>query len=119
MSEKQDKPRAHSFLERAFVPLAFLTGNPTNPYAVPFSTTAPKGLVLLHSAQNPSEADLIRQILQDAGFHVEYVPATTTGVFGTSGSVHVYVHTSEREDAHEFLRQLREPVNEEQEEDAR
>ena len=116
MSKKTEQPKAHSLREMAFVPLAFLTGNPTTPHAVPLSTTAPEGLALVCSARTAPEGDLIRQILRDAGFHVEYVPPMTTGLFGTSGSVHVYVHAREQEEACEFLRQLRETSMEEQEE---
>lgn len=114
MSKKESKSKKHSTLEKSFVPLAFLTGNPTNPNAVPFSATAPEGLALVFSAPTTVEADLIRQVLQNAGFHVEYVSPVSTGVFGTRGSVHVYVHASQEKDACEFISQLRETTGEEQ-----
>lgn len=115
MSEK--KLKSHSLLEKVFAPFAFLMGSPTNPQAVPFLTTTPKGLVLVHSAPSTAEADLIRQYLENAGFHVEYVPPVTTGAFGTTGSVHVYVHVDQEEDAREFLRQLLDSAGEGQGED--
>ena len=108
MSEKREKPEAHSMVQKILTFFGFISLTPTNPHTVSFSTTAPTGLALVYSALDPSEANLTCQILRDAGFHVEYVPPVTTGVFGTSGSVHVYVQASEQEEACEFLRQLRE-----------
>ncbi|PKO16055.1 hypothetical protein CVU37_11925 [candidate division BRC1 bacterium HGW-BRC1-1] len=114
--EKREKPKAHSLVQKMLAPFGLLTGTPTNPHVVSFSTTAPSGLALVYSAPTPPEANLTCQILRDAGFHVEFVPSATTGVFGTTGSVHVYVHESEQEEACEFLRQLRETSTEEAEE---
>ena len=116
MSEKRKKPKAHSLVQKMLAPFGLLTGTPINPNAVSFSTTAPRGLALVYSAPTPPEANLTCQILRDAGFHVEYVPPVTTGVFGTAGSVHVYVPANEEEEACEFLRQLRETSKEEAEE---
>jgi len=112
-NDKNESPETSS-AEKQFTPFVSLTDNPTNPNAVPFSTTAPEGLALVYSAGNPSEADLTRQVLRDAGFHVEYVPSVTTGVFGTTGSAHVYVDACQEKEACEFLRQLRETAVEEQ-----
>ena len=104
---KEEKSDKHAITEKIFAPFALLFGgSPTNPYAVPLSVTAPEGLALVHSAANPPEAALISQILQNAGFLVEYVPPATTGAFGTSGSRHVYVHANQKQDACEFLSQL-------------
>ena len=116
MSKKKGKAATHSRTEKIFALFALLTGTgiPTNPHAVLFETIAPEGLAIVCSAASPAEGDLIRQILRDAGFHVEYVPAVTTGVFGTSGSAHVFVHASEEREAREFLSQLREKAVEEQ-----
>ena len=117
MSKKKGKAATHSSTEKIFALFALLTGTgsiPTNPHAVPFEAIAPEGLAIVCSAANPAEGDLVRQMLRDAGFHVEYVPAVTTGVFGTSGSAHVFVHASEEREAHEFLSQLRETAGENQ-----
>jgi len=97
-----------------FAPFSFFAGTPTNPVGVPFSTTAPEGLALVCSAPTPSEADLVRQFLQDAGFHVEFVAPVTTGAFGTSGSNHVFVRADEEKEAREFLNQLQEKSAQEQ-----
>ncbi len=113
MDKKKRKEGERTNKERAFAPFAFLTGNPTNPVEVPFSSTAPEGLALVYTASNSSEADWVRQVLRDAGFHVEFVPSATTGAFGMSGSVHVYVHTEEVKEALEFLRELQEKSLEE------
>ena len=109
MSKKKEKDKAkrRSILEKIFAPFAFLICcEPTNPFVVPLSSVAPEGLAVVYTARTPSEAELVRQILQKAGFHVEYVPPATTGAFGTSGSVYVYVHAGEKESAQEFLSQL-------------
>ena len=110
--KKEAKSGKHSILEKLFAPFAFLTGNPTKPSAVPFLATAPKGLALVFSASIPAEADWIRQVLRNAGFHVEYVPPVTTGVFGTSGSAHVYVRADQNQDAREFISQFLETAGE-------
>ena len=96
---------AAKFLEKLFAPFVYLLGQPTNPGAVPFTATEPEGLALIYTAPTAPEADLTRQMLGYAGFRVEYVPATT-GVFGTTGSVHVYVHADEETEAREFLDEL-------------
>jgi hypothetical protein len=67
---------------------------------------APEGLALVCSAATAAEADLIRQLLKSAGFHVEFVPPDTTGMFGTTGSMHVHVRADEQEEAREFLHEL-------------
>ena len=115
MSKKRDQSEAHSPAEKAFAPFAFFAGTPTNPVGVPFSTTAPEGLALVCSAPTPSEADLVRQFLRDAGFHVEFVPPVNTGAFGTSGSNHVFVRADEEEDALKFLNQLQQDAAGEEE----
>jgi len=96
----------HSPAEKAAVPIALISGVPTNPHAVPFATSTPDGLAHVCSASNPAEAELMRQTLIDAGYHAEYVPSVTTGAFGTSGSAHMYVQASEKDEVREFLRQL-------------
>jgi hypothetical protein len=118
MSKGDKNPKRHSASEKALAPLAFLTGCPTNPSAVPFSTTAPEGLALVCSASTPAEADLIREVLRNAGFPVEYVPAVTTGAFGTTGNVHIYVQAGQEQGAREFLSQLRETREDGQDENA-
>jgi len=113
MSKKKEKASTHSSKEKFFAPFGFLLGIPTNPHAIPFKITVPEGLAHVCSATNPAEADFIRQMLQNAGFHVEHVPAVTT-VFGTSGNAHVFVHAGEEKEAREFLSQLQKTVAEEQ-----
>ena len=98
-------PHSRSFWEKVMTPFVFLTGNPTKPHAMTIATTAPDGLALVHSATNPAEADYLRQVLQGEGFHVEYVPPVTTGIFGTTGSPHIFVAAEEEDEAREFLRQ--------------
>lgn len=76
---------------------------PSNNNRVPFLNTSPQGLRLIHAADHPAEADLLRQVLAEAGFHVEYVPSIGTGVFGTQGNRNVYVHESQADEAAAFL----------------
>jgi hypothetical protein len=46
---------------------------------------------------------LLRQVLTEAGFHIEYVASANAGVFGTPGNNSVYVQASEFEEAKKFL----------------
>ncbi len=62
-------------------------------------------LRLLHTANTTAEADMLRQLLIDAGFHIEYVPSASTGIFGTSGSSSIYIQPDQFEDADAFLKQ--------------
>jgi len=48
-------------MEKAVLPFAFLTGNPTRPHEVPFALSDPEGLALVHTASNPAMADLVRE----------------------------------------------------------
>lgn len=64
------------------------------------------GLKLLHTANTAAEAEMLRQLLADAGFYVEYVPSASTGMFGTSGSSTIYVRPLEYDDANLFLNQF-------------
>jgi hypothetical protein len=68
-----------------------------------FDEATPDGLSLLHHAINNSEAEMIRQVLVEVGFHPEYVATAATGVLGTSGSTAIYVPTLELKDASAFL----------------
>lgn len=106
MSDSEKETGKHSRTEKALAPLAFLTGIPTNPLATPLLSNAPEGLAFVCAASTAAEADLIRQMLRDAGFAVEHVAASATGVFGTTGNANVYVHTDEEKEAREFLSQL-------------
>ena len=115
VSKKKEEPEDDGSVEKNFAPLAFLAGEPTNPFKVPFINSTPEGMAHVHTAPTPSEADLIRQMLRDAGFHVEYVPPVTTAVFGTSGSNHVFVRADQEKEAREFLNYLQEASLEEQE----
>jgi len=73
---------------------------------VPFTATAPDGLALIFSAPPRPEADWVRQVLAEGGFHPEYVPSISTGVFGTTGSVHIFVPAEEKARALAFLEEL-------------
>lgn len=77
---------------------------PTNAHRV-FAEEEAAGMKLLHSASTAAEADLLRQILAEAGFHMEHVPSASTGVFGTFGNSNIYVRAEEFEDAEQFLRE--------------
>lgn len=63
----------------------------------------PDGLQLVYTAINTIEADMLRQVLADAGFSVEFVPSASTGVFGTSGSSEIYVAAPEAQAAAAYL----------------
>lgn len=78
-------------------------GLPTNPNQVPFIEPAPDGLKLLYAAPTVPEAELLRQILTEAGFAVEFVPSTEMGVFGISGNPCIYVRDTDYAEAHAFL----------------
>lgn len=78
-------------------------GEPTNPHRV-FLPEARSGLRLLHMAGTSAEADLLRQVLSGAGFQMEYVPTSSVGVFGTTGSNRVYVRAEEFDEAEAFLK---------------
>jgi hypothetical protein len=77
---------------------------PSNPSMVPFIEPDPDGLKLLFTATSAAEADLLRQVLVEAEFDVEYVSSTMTGIFGTSGNPCIYVRTGEYGEALAFLR---------------
>lgn len=111
--EMVKKTNLRRVVEKIFALFALLMVEPTNPFAVPFSNAAPEGLEIVYIARTPSEAELVRQILIKAGFHMEYVPPPLTGALGTSGSVCVYVHAGKKESAQEFLSQLQREAGEE------
>ncbi len=77
------------------------TMTPANPAG--FSGAAPHGLALLHVAGTMAEAEMLRQVLTEAEFHVEYVAGAATGIFGTAGNNSVYVQANEFEHARAFL----------------
>ena len=112
MSKINKHSQTLSLWEKLLSPFAFLTGNPTRPHKVPYMATEPTGLVLIHSALNPAEADLLRQVLQNEGIRVEYVPPVTTGVFGTTGSPYIYVPADQETEARNFLREYFDDGNE-------
>ncbi|MGI8905395.1 MAG: hypothetical protein ACR2IE_02765 [Candidatus Sumerlaeaceae bacterium] len=88
---------------------------PANPAPDAFDDTAPSGLKLLHVAPTTAEADLMRQVLAEAGFEIQYVAASSTGVFGTSGNRSIHVREDQFEDANQFLTEYlaAEPIEEE------
>lgn len=107
MQPSEDKRPPHSTAERAFALWSLLmVGSPTDAGAIPPIRTAPSGLRLVYSAPTASEAEWLRQMLLQSGFHVEFVPSITSGIFGTTGSVDVYVEAEQAEDAIEFLGEL-------------
>jgi hypothetical protein len=78
---------------------------PTNPGRVIVEEGA-AGLTLLHTAATPAEAEMLRQLLRDGGFYVEYVPSASTGIFGTANSSSIYVKPEEYQDANAFVTQF-------------
>lgn len=96
-------------LQLLLSPVLFSATLPANPYRVPFLEGTPVGLKALHTAESIPEADLMRQLLIEAGFHVEYVPGTAMGVFGISGSSTLYVPEAEYAAAAEFVRDYLNP----------
>lgn len=66
---------------------------------------APAGLKRFHIADSVPEADLLRQVLAGAGFHVEYVP----GSGRDAGSRTLYVSETEYAEADEFLKDYLNP----------
>ncbi len=77
---------------------------PLNASQVPFIEPDPDGLKLLFTAASSPEAELLRQVLIEAGFHIEFVPSTVTGVFGLTGNTCIYVPAGEYAEAQAFLR---------------
>lgn len=95
---------------KKFLPLPFLAGSffasvnlPSDPLRVPFLEYDPDGLKLLYTALSVAEAEMLSQMLIEAGFHIEFVPSTMTGVFGMTGNHLIYVHANELEKATGFL----------------
>src|SRR5687768_4838779 len=74
---------------------------PQNPAKVPFITSNPDGMMLLYTASTVPEAEMLRQMLADAGFHPEFVPSIMMGVFGIGGNPQIYVPADEIKDATE------------------
>lgn len=66
---------------------------------------SPEGLVLVRSADSAPEADLLRQVLVEAGFHPEYVPTALRGSAASGGydSPYIYVPEAEAREARRFL----------------
>ncbi|MEN6626608.1 MAG: hypothetical protein ABFD69_10305 [Candidatus Sumerlaeia bacterium] len=67
------------------------------------SSSTPEGLERIHTAMNSIEAEMLRQVLTDAGFSVEFVPSASTSVFGTSGSSEIFVAAPEAQAAAAYL----------------
>lgn len=79
------------------------SGTPTEVGAhLPLSPT-PEGLALAYTAEDYSQAALLRQLLEQEGFHPEWVSSFTTGAFGINDSPNVYVHAEECEPARAFI----------------
>ena len=64
---------------------------------------APRGLVMLHSTQTVAEAELLRQVLHQAGFPTQHVPSAGAGVFGTTGNNTIYISEELLPEARAFL----------------
>jgi hypothetical protein len=89
---------------RAVTAAAFAsTVTPTDVQKVPFLDTPPDGLGLVHVASTTAEAEMLGNVLTDAGFHVEFVPSIAMGVFGMAGNNRVYVRREEREECIAFI----------------
>jgi hypothetical protein len=75
-----------------------------------FKDAVPEGLKVLHVAPSQPEADLVRQVLIESGFHVEYVSSTGGGAFGVMGSNVVYVQEADYDAALAFLQEYLNPA---------
>ncbi len=82
------------------------TMQPTNHAEVVLGGMDPGGFRLLHAAPNVAEADMLRQVLIDAGFHMEHIPTANTGVFGTTGNHNIYALNAEYDAADAFLKEF-------------
>ena len=76
---------------------------PSQPMRLPLLTPAPKGLALAYTADDYLQADLLRQLLEQQGFHPEWVPPFTTGAFAINHSPHIFVPQDEVQPAREFI----------------
>ena len=90
-------------LQLLMLPLVSLT-IPLNPNRVIYGEGSPSGLRWLHTASSIPEAEMLQQVLIAEGFHIEYVPSTATGAFGTTGNTNIYVPEREYAQAAEFLK---------------
>lgn len=97
-----DKIRA-KLPDHLLAPFAFAAGIPLAVQRVFESDAAPDGLRILHVATSIPEAEMLRQVLSEAGFEIEYVPATSTGVFGTTGNNVIYISEEKYPEAAQFL----------------
>lgn len=79
-------------------------GVPAAPHSIPLGDTAPSGLQFIHASDTAAEGELLRQVLVNEGFHVEYVPAGRTGAWGAMGDTRIFVPEEEAERAREFVR---------------
>lgn len=90
----------------SMVPLCAAAGAPLYPAQLPLPAIAPEGTRWIHAAASPAEADYLRQILAQAGFHPPYVPPAITGVVGAVGTIHLYLPEEEAEEGSQFLREF-------------
>ena len=70
----------------------------------PVDEPNPDGLILLYHASSAAEADLLSQILVEAGYHPEYVPSPLTMV-AITGNASIYIAPGEYTEALDFLRE--------------
>lgn len=120
-SQNNDRPmRSATWKKLVALAPCLLSCTPTNPHEIATSVKAPRGLSLVYCAATVAEADLMRQVLEEAGFHPEFVPSVTTGVFGTTGSAYVFVPKAETEEVESFLKQYftSPPIDEDPETDS-
>jgi hypothetical protein len=71
----------------------------------PSNEPSPMEVVELYVANSIPEADLISQVLIEAGFRVEHVPTAATGMFGITGSNIIYIQAEDYDEAALFLKQ--------------
>lgn len=91
---------------RSFQMLLFgSTAIPTNPHNVASGGPVPQGLELLHTTPTVAEAEMLGQVLTQAGFDIGYVPSASTGIFGTMGNNCIYVPAEQHAEAAAFLRE--------------
>ncbi|HBF33614.1 TPA: hypothetical protein DDW35_03525 [Candidatus Sumerlaeota bacterium] len=94
---------------RKLLPLRFFApffDAPVSPMQLPAFGNPPDGLRLLHCADSVPEAELLTQVLTEAGIHVEFVPTWTGGAFGMSGSNNdIYVQEDDFSKAKELVKE--------------
>lgn len=104
MVDPNNNSTPRGFLSKLFSMFSCaINAQPANPNKTPLFTPSPDGLQQVWMAANVAEADLLRNLLIENGFHPEHVPSGTMGVFGANLIPSVHVPTAEAEEAREFI----------------